>query len=163
MKGLDFAFFHSMLQLFQSFILSLVLWSVDNNCGFQFQKIPKKKSRELPCSWMSNHWANVIMLFACSQLIFNNSDKCHWVRRLNPDVTKCELQPEWWTGFLGKERRLTSRISTMEATFQYHIIDFTIFQTNSFDFLSEFALLVSCTTCSAYSSALSSESEKTFQ
>ena len=55
------------------------------------------------------------------------------------------------------------RISTTEATFQSHIIDSTIFQTNSFDFLSEFALLVSCTTCSAYSSALSSESEKTFQ
>ena len=31
------------------------------------------------------------------------------------------------------------RISTTEATFQYHIIDSTIFQTNSFDFLSEFA------------------------
>ena len=51
----------------------------------------------------------------------------------------------------------------MEAMFQSHIIDSTIIQTNSFDFLSEFALLVSCTTCSAYSSALSSESEKTFQ
>ena len=32
-----------------------------------------------------------------------------------------------------------SRISTTEATLQYHIIDSTIFQTNSFDFLSEFA------------------------
>ena len=32
-----------------------------------------------------------------------------------------------------------SRISTTEVTFQCHIIDSTIFQTNSFDFLSEFA------------------------
>ena len=54
-------------------------------------------------------------------------------------------------------------ISTTEETFQSHIIDFKIFQTNSFDVLSEFALLVSCTTCSAYSAVLSSESEKTFQ
>ena len=51
----------------------------------------------------------------------------------------------------------------MEERFQSHIIDSTTFQTNSFDVLSEFALLVSYTTCSAYSSALSSESEKTFQ
>ena len=55
------------------------------------------------------------------------------------------------------------RISTTEATFQFHIIDSTIFQTNSFDVLSEFALVVSYTTCSAYSSAQSNESEKTFQ
>ena len=51
----------------------------------------------------------------------------------------------------------------MEDRFQSHIIDSTIFQTNSFDVLSEFALLVSYTTCSAYSAELSSESEKTFQ
>ena len=51
----------------------------------------------------------------------------------------------------------------MEATFQSHLPDTTIFQTNSFDLLSEFALLVSYTTCSAYSSALSSESEKMFK
>ena len=56
-----------------------------------------------------------------------------------------------------------AQISTAEETFQSHIIDSTIFQTNSFDVLSEFALLISCTTCSAYSAALSSESEKTFQ
>ena len=35
--------------------------------------------------------------------------------------------------------RIWSRISTTEATFQCHIIDSTVFQTNSFDFLSEFA------------------------
>ena len=35
--------------------------------------------------------------------------------------------------------RVKPRISTTEATFQCHIIDSTIFQTNSFDFLSEFA------------------------
>ena len=52
-----------------------------------------------------------------------------------------------------------ARISTMEETFQSHLIDATIFQTKSFDFLSEFALLVSITTCSAYSAALSSGSE----
>jgi len=56
-----------------------------------------------------------------------------------------------------------SRISTTEETFQSHIIDSTIFQTNSFDVLSEFAWLVSCTTCSVYSAMLSSESEKIFQ
>jgi len=56
-----------------------------------------------------------------------------------------------------------SRISTTEETFQSHIIDSTILQTNSFDVLSEFALLVYCTTCLAYSAALSSESEKIFQ
>ena len=56
-----------------------------------------------------------------------------------------------------------TRISTTEVTFQSHIIDSTIFQTNSFDVLSEFALLVSSTTCSAYSSVLSNESEKMFQ
>ena len=55
------------------------------------------------------------------------------------------------------------RISPTEATFQSHIIDSTIFQINSFDFLYEFALLVFSITCSAYSSALSSESEKTFK
>ena len=55
------------------------------------------------------------------------------------------------------------RISTTEATFQSHLPDTTIFQTNSFDLLSEFALLVSYTTCSAYSSALSRESEKMSQ
>ena len=32
-----------------------------------------------------------------------------------------------------------SQISTKEATFQSHLPDSTIFQTNSFDFLSEFA------------------------
>ena len=58
---------------------------------------------------------------------------------------------------------LEPQINTTEETFQSHIIDSTIFQTNSFDVLSEFALLVSCTTCSAYSAVLSSESEKTFQ
>ena len=54
-------------------------------------------------------------------------------------------------------------ISTTEATFQSHLPDTTIFQTNSFDLLSEFALLVSYTTCSAYSSALLRESEKMSQ
>ena len=56
-----------------------------------------------------------------------------------------------------------TRISTTEATFQSHLPDTTIIQTNSFDLLSEFALLVSYTTCSAYSSALSRESEKMSQ
>ena len=55
------------------------------------------------------------------------------------------------------------QINTTEETFQSDIIDSTIFQTNSFDVLSEFALLVSSTTCSAYSSVLSNESEKMFQ
>ena len=41
-----------------------------------------------------------------------------------------------------------------------HLIDTTIFQTKSFDVLSEFALLVSSATCSAYSAVLSHESEK---
>ena len=58
---------------------------------------------------------------------------------------------------------LTPQINTTEETFQSDIIDSTIFQTNSFDVLSEFALLVSSTTCSAYSSVLSNESEKMFQ
>ena len=58
---------------------------------------------------------------------------------------------------------LYSQINTTEETFQSDIIDSTIFQTNSFDVLSEFALLVSSTTCSAYSSVLSNESEKMFQ
>ena len=35
-----------------------------------------------------------------------------------------------------------AQISTAEETFQSHIIDSTIFQTNSFDVLSEFTLLV---------------------
>ena len=56
-----------------------------------------------------------------------------------------------------------AQINTTEETFQSDIIDSTIFQTNSFDVLSEFALLVSSTTCSAYSSVLSNESEKMFQ
>ena len=56
-----------------------------------------------------------------------------------------------------------TQINTTEETFQSDIIDSTIFQTNSFDVLSEFALLVSSTTCSAYSSVLSNESEKMFQ
>ena len=56
-----------------------------------------------------------------------------------------------------------AQISTAEETFQSHIIDSTIFQTNSFDVLSEFALLISCTTCSAYSDSLSRESEKMSQ
>ena len=47
----------------------------------------------------------------------------------------------------------------MEERFQSHIIDSTTFQTNSFDVLSEFALLVSYATCSAYSALLSGESE----
>ena len=71
-------------------------------------------------------------------------------------------QTEIEMGFSGSNL-INARISTTEETFQSHIIDSTIFQTNSFDVLSEFALLVSCTTCSAYSSALLSESEKTFQ
>ena len=45
----------------------------------------------------------------------------------------------------------------MEETFQSHLIDTTIFQTKSFDVLSEFALLISCATCSAYSSVRESE------
>ena len=49
------------------------------------------------------------------------------------------------------EKLVGPQINTTEETFQSHIIDSTIFQTNSFDVLSEFALLVSCTTCSAYS------------
>ena len=59
--------------------------------------------------------------------------------------------------------RVSTQINTTEETFQSDIIDSTIFQTNSFDVLSEFALLVSSTTCSAYSSVLSNESEKMFQ
>ena len=51
----------------------------------------------------------------------------------------------------------------MEATFQSHLPDTTIFQTKSLDVLSEFALLVSCVTCSAYSAELSRESEKMSQ
>ena len=45
----------------------------------------------------------------------------------------------------------------MEETFQSHLINTTIFQTKSFDVLSEFALLISCATCSAYSSVRESE------
>ena len=55
------------------------------------------------------------------------------------------------------------QISTTEETFQSQLIDTTIFQTKSFDVLSEFALLVSCTPCSAYSAVLSCESEKMSQ
>ena len=51
----------------------------------------------------------------------------------------------------------------MEETFQSHLIDTTIFQTKSFDVLSEFALLISCATCSAYSAVLLHESEKMSQ
>ena len=43
----------------------------------------------------------------------------------------------------------------MEETFQSHLINTTIFQTKSYNVLSEFALLVSCATCSAYSAVLS--------
>ena len=53
-----------------------------------------------------------------------------------------------------------AQINTTEETFQSHLIDTTNFQTKSFDVLSEFALLVSCVTCSPYSAVLSSESEK---
>ena len=56
-----------------------------------------------------------------------------------------------------------SRKSTTEATFQSHLLDFTIFQTKSLDVLSEFALLVSYVTCSAYSAELLRESEKMSQ
>ena len=45
----------------------------------------------------------------------------------------------------------------MEETFQSHLIDTTIFQTKSFDVLSEFALLVSIATYSAYFALLSRE------
>ena len=51
----------------------------------------------------------------------------------------------------------------MEEPFFYHLIVSTIFQTKSFDVLSEFALIVSCATCSAYSAVLSCESEKMSQ
>ena len=51
----------------------------------------------------------------------------------------------------------------MEETFQSHLIDISIFQTKSFDGLSEFALLVASATCSAYPSVLSCESEKMSQ
>ena len=44
--------------------------------------------------------------------------------------------------------------------FQSHLLDTTIFQTKSLDVLSEFALLVSCVSCSANSAELSRESEK---
>ena len=43
------------------------------------------------------------------------------------------------------------RMNTTGETFQSHLIDTTIFQTKSFNVLSEFALLVSCATCSASS------------
>jgi len=46
----------------------------------------------------------------------------------------------------------------MEEKFQCHLIN-----TKSFDVLSEFALLVSCATCSAYSAVLLHESEKMSQ
>ena len=48
----------------------------------------------------------------------------------------------------------------MEETLQSHLIDTTIFQAKSFDVLSEFALIVSYATCSAYSAVLLHESEK---
>ena len=64
----------------------------------------------------------------------------------------------WWVAVVPGPQ-----ISTMEVTFQTHIIDSTIFQTNSFDFLSEFAQLISCSTCSAYSGELSRESGKMSQ
>ena len=54
----------------------------------------------------------------------------------------------------------THRVCRMEETLQSHLIVTTIFQTKSFDGLSEFAVLVSCATCSAYSAVLSCELEK---
>ena len=57
------------------------------------------------------------------------------------------------------KEKFSSQINTMEETFQSHLIDTSIFQTKSFDVLSEFALLVSCATCSAYSAVLLRESE----
>ena len=44
-----------------------------------------------------------------------------------------------------------------EEMFSSHLIDTTIFQTKSFDVLSEFALLVSISTYSAYFALLSRE------
>ena len=55
------------------------------------------------------------------------------------------------------------QISTTEEIFQSQLIDTTIFQTKSFDVLSEFALLVSCTTYTAYSAVLLSVSEEMFK
>ena len=55
------------------------------------------------------------------------------------------------------------QISTTEEIFQSQLIDTTIFQTKSFDVLSEFALLVASATCSAYPAVLSCESEKMSQ
>ena len=62
-----------------------------------------------------------------------------------------------------EKRLIDTQISTTEVTFQSHLINTTIFQTKSFDVLSEFALLVSCPTCSAYSAELLRESEKMSQ
>ena len=53
--------------------------------------------------------------------------------------------------------------NTREETFQPHLIDTTIFQTKSFDILSEFALLISYATCLIYSAVLLCESEKVSQ
>ena len=49
------------------------------------------------------------------------------------------------------------RVCRMEES---HFIDATIFQTKSFDVLSEFALLVYCATCLACSAVLLQKSEK---
>ena len=92
-----------------------------------------------------------------------------WIPFLTPPPSKsakialiAELKFIWYIPVLGWFK-VNPWKNTMEETFQSHLIDTTIFQTKLFDVMSEFALLVSCATCSAYSAVLSRESEKIYQ
>ena len=96
-------------------------------------------------------------VFVSAQVLGGMIDICH--------LYYCRLSIQIFSRYLISANKIGAipRISTTEATFESHIIDSTIFQTNSFDFLSEFAQLISCSTCSAYSDELSRESEKMSQ
>ena len=92
---------------------------------------------------------------------------CLIVLRQIQEIPDCYMMPPPMKRKLGEPSELfnmrgwfVAQISTAEETFQSHIIDSTIFQTNSFDVLSEFALLISCATSSAYFAVLSHESDK---
>ena len=111
------------------------------------------------------NWSISMLLFVRVKLLSSQSNQLNfrcfkqcWIRAKIWLTIFWFHQKPWGLGWAHHPR-----ISTMEATFQSHLPDTTIFQTNSFDLLSEFALLVSYTTCSAYSSALSRESEKMSQ